>query len=123
MPGIFTKSMNHFATGGTLTDEDVVKPDLEDGRYTGYTEQVMKGSGALAPPEEDPGDVVRATVDVVNAPFGKRPFRDHFEPSDDGSEMVNAVVDRGRREFMGNLGVGDFLVPVRHSASHSKPSL
>lgn len=110
-------------TGGALEDKDVVKQDLEDGRYKGYAEQVMKGSGALAPPEEDPGDVARAIVDVVNAPFGKRPLRDHFEPSDDGSEVVNVVVDRGRREFMGNLGVGGFLVPVRHSASHSKPSL
>jgi hypothetical protein len=31
----------------------------------GYAEQVMKGSGALAPPEEDPSDVARAIVNVV----------------------------------------------------------
>jgi hypothetical protein len=62
-----------------------------------------------------PGDVARAIVDVVNA-FGKKPFRVHVEPSDDGSAVVNGVADRVTREFMRNLGVGDLLVPVRHSA-------
>jgi NAD(P)-dependent dehydrogenase (short-subunit alcohol dehydrogenase family) len=33
VPGIFTKGINHFVTGGVLEDKDVVKQDLEDGRW------------------------------------------------------------------------------------------
>jgi hypothetical protein len=55
---------------------------------------------ALAPRDEDPSNVARAIVDVVNAPVGKRPFRVHIEPSDDGSAVVNGVADRDRRELM-----------------------
>ena len=115
VPGVFTKGTNHFATSGAPEDKDIVKQYLEDGPYKGYDEQVMKGSVGLAPPDEDPEDVARAIVDVVNAAYGKRPFRVHVEPGDDGSAVVNGVADRVRREFMRNLGVGDLLVPFKRS--------
>ena len=116
VPGVFTKGTNHFATSGAPEDKDVVKQYFEGGPYKGYDDQVMKGSVALAPPDEDPEDVARAIVDVVNAPYGKRTFRVHIEPSDDGSAVVNGVADRVRREFMRNLGVGDLLKPLTRSA-------
>jgi NAD(P)-dependent dehydrogenase (short-subunit alcohol dehydrogenase family) len=99
VPGIFTKGTNHFATI-RATEEH-----LEDGPYRGYDEQVMKGSAALVPPEEDPEDVEIAIVNVVNTPYGQRPV--HAEPSDDGSAVVNGVADRVRRELMQNLGAGE----------------
>ena len=44
-------------------------------------------------------------------PFGKRPFRIHIDPSQDGAEIVNAVADRMRREIYRNIGLEDLLSP------------
>jgi hypothetical protein len=44
-------------------------------------------------------------------PFGKRPFRVHVDPSQDGAEVVNAVADRMRREMYRNIGLVDLLSP------------
>jgi hypothetical protein len=48
---------------------------------------------------------------VVNLPFGKRPFRVHVDPSQDGAEVVNAVADRMRREMYFAIGLQDLLSP------------
>jgi hypothetical protein len=55
--------------------------------------------------------VAREIVQVVNMPFGKRPFRVHVDPSQDGAEVVNAVADRMRREMYRNIGLVDLLSP------------
>jgi hypothetical protein len=55
--------------------------------------------------------VADAIVKVVDAPFGKRPFRLHIDPSQDGAEVVNAVSDRVRAEFLRRIGLGDLLTP------------
>jgi hypothetical protein len=45
-------------------------------------------------------------------PYGKRPFRVHIDPAqDDGNEIVNAVADRIRQEFLRQIGLGDLLSP------------
>ena len=98
---------------GAPEDKGVVKQYLEDGPYTGYDQQVMKGSVGLAPPDKDSEDVAIAIGDVMNAPYAKRPCRVHIEPSDDGCAVVNGVADRVRTEFMRNLGVRDLLVPFK----------
>jgi hypothetical protein len=36
------------------------------------------------------------SVSVVDLPFGKRPFRVHIDPAQDGAEIVNGVADRVR---------------------------
>jgi hypothetical protein len=48
---------------------------------------------------------------VVDAPFGKRPFRIHIDPTQDGAEVVNMVSDRVRTELLRRIGLGDLLVP------------
>lgn len=63
-------------------------------------DQALKGLAALAPPDADPEDVARTIVRVVDAPFGRRPFRVHIDPANDGAEVVNAVADRMRRESL-----------------------
>jgi hypothetical protein len=55
--------------------------------------------------------VARAVVNVVDAPFGKRPFRVHIDPSEDGAEIVNAVADRVRAELLRRIGLQDLLHP------------
>ena len=44
-------------------------------------------------------------------PFGKRPFRTHIDPAQDGCEVVNTVADRIRAEFLRRIGLGDLLAP------------
>ena len=55
--------------------------------------------------------VADAIVKVVDAPFGKRPFRVHIDPAQDGAEVVNAVSDRVRAELLRRIGLGDLLTP------------
>ncbi len=55
-------------------------------------------------------------VRVVATPFGKRPFRVHIDPADDGAEVVNGVADRVRRELLRNMSLADLLKPSRQGA-------
>jgi hypothetical protein len=72
------------------------------------------------PADADVSAVADAIVKVVDAPFGKRPFRVHIDPTQDGAEVVNAVSDRVRAELLRRIGLGDLLAPrVLASQSHS----
>jgi hypothetical protein len=66
----------------------------------------------LEPTDADPSEVARQIVRVVDLPFGKRPFRVHVDPSQDGAEIVNSVADRMRREMYRNIGLEDLLHPA-----------
>ena len=55
--------------------------------------------------------VADAIVQVVDAPFGKRPFRVHDGPTQDGAEVVNMVSDRVRAELLRRIGLTDVLTP------------
>ena len=57
------------------------------------------------------GALADAIVSVVEMPFGKRPFRVHIDPAQDGCEIVNAVADRIGQEFLRQIGLGDLLEP------------
>jgi len=48
----------------------------------------------------------------AGAPFGKRPFRIHVDPSQDGAEIVNGVADRVRAEMFRRIGLEDLLHPT-----------
>ena len=48
-------------------------------------------------------------VAIVNAPRGKRPFRVGIDATNDGSMVVNPVLDRVRAEMLRRLGMGDLL--------------
>jgi hypothetical protein len=52
-----------------------------------------------------------AIVRIVDTPFGKRPFRTHIDPSQDGAEIVNGVADRVRAEMFRRIGLEDLLSP------------
>jgi hypothetical protein len=72
---------------------------------------VRKGFASIVPPDADVSAVADAIVKVVNTPFGKRPFRVHIDPTQDGAEVVNAVLDRVRAELLRRIGLGDLLAP------------
>ena len=111
VPGAFTGGTNHFAHAGPPADKTRVA-EYEAGPYAGFAEQVRKGFASIVPPDADVSAVADAIVKVVNTPFGKRPFRVHIDPTQDGAEVVNAVLDRVRAELLRRIGLGDLLAPA-----------
>jgi NAD(P)-dependent dehydrogenase (short-subunit alcohol dehydrogenase family) len=110
VPGAFTKGTSHFLHSGAPADK-ARAADYDNGPYAGLPDQVLARLAALEPADADVGDVARAIVKIVDTPHGKRPFRVHVDPSQDGAEVVNAVGDRVRREMFRNLGLEDLLTP------------
>lgn len=110
VPGSFTTGTNHFAHAGKPSDATRAAA-YEDGPYAGVADQALKELAALSPEDADPDEVARAIVRVVDAPFGKRPFRVHIDPAQDGAEIVNGVADRMRREMFRDIGLADLLTP------------
>lgn len=111
VPGAFTRGTNHFAHSGKPGDANVVA-EYESGPYAGFGEQVQKAFGEIVPADADVSAVAAAIVDVVNAPFGKRPFRVHIDPSEDGANIGFMVLDRLRAEMLHRVGLGDLLKPA-----------
>ncbi|GGN61680.1 short-chain dehydrogenase/reductase [Streptomyces albiflavescens] len=109
VPGAFTSGTNHFATGGHPSEQTVI-PAYEE-RYAGLMDQVAQRLAALAPADADVSQVADAIVEVVGTPHGKRPFRVHVDPANDGSEEVSRVADRIRAEFLTRIGLEDLLAP------------
>ena len=110
VPGAFTSGTNHFAHTGTPADA-ARAAEYEDGPYAGFGDQIRQAFGAIVPPDADVGEVADAIVNVVGAPFGKRPFRVHVDPSQDGADVGFAVLDRVRAEMLHRVGMGDLLAP------------
>jgi NAD(P)-dependent dehydrogenase (short-subunit alcohol dehydrogenase family) len=110
VPGAFTGGTNHFAHAGSPDDKSRAA-EYDAGPYAGFADQVLKGFAAIVPPDADVSAVADAIVKVVDTPFGKRPFRVHIDPTQDGAEVVNAVSDRVRAELLRRIGLADLLAP------------
>jgi NAD(P)-dependent dehydrogenase (short-subunit alcohol dehydrogenase family) len=110
VPGAFTRGTNHFAHAGAPADKKRAA-EYDDGPYAGLPDQSLKGLASLEPADADAGTVAEAIVRIVGLPFGKRPFRTHIDPSEDGSEIVNGVADRVRAELFRRIGLEDLLKP------------
>src|SRR5256886_10735166 len=110
VPGAFTGGTNHFAHAGSPADKARVG-EYEAGPYKGFADDVRKGFASIVPPEADVSAVAEAIVKVVDTPFGKRPFRVHVDPTQDGAEVVNMVLDRVRAELLRRIGLADVLTP------------
>jgi len=112
VPGAFTKGTNHFAHSGRPADE-ARAAEYEAGPYAGYGEKIQEAFGKIVPDDADPAPVADMIVDVVDAPFGKRPFRLHYDPTEDGANIGFAVLDRLRAEMLHRVGFGDLLKPAK----------
>jgi NAD(P)-dependent dehydrogenase (short-subunit alcohol dehydrogenase family) len=110
VPGAFTKGTNHFAHAGRPADEARVA-EYEMGPYKGFGEKVLKAFAAIVPDDADPSGVADQIVKVVGMPFGKRPFRIHYDPTEDGASVSFAVIDRVRAEMLHRVGLPDLLKP------------
>ena len=119
VPGAFTGGTNHFAHAGS-PDDKARSAEYEAGPYKGFADQVLKGFASIVPADADVSAVADAIVKVVDTPFGKRPFRVHIDPTQDGAEVVNAVSDRVRAELLRRIGLGDLLTPRDFTAQSQR---
>jgi hypothetical protein len=110
VPGAFTKGTNHFLHAGAPADQ-LRAEEYAKGPTASIPNVTLKGLAALEPPDADPTQVARAIVKIVETPHGKRPFRVHIDPSQDGAEIVNGVADRVRTELLRRIGLEDLLSP------------
>ncbi|MEV6843510.1 SDR family NAD(P)-dependent oxidoreductase [Actinoplanes sp. NPDC051411] len=110
VPGSFTQGTNHYAHSGRPADTDVAA--AYDELYPQLMEHISTRMAALEPADADPSRIARMVVEVVDTERGKRPFRLHYDPTDDGAAVVNTVADRMRVEFLGRLGLSDLLHPT-----------
>jgi hypothetical protein len=74
---------------------------------------VMTGFASIVPADADASAVAEAIVKIVDTPFGRRPFRVHIDPTEDGAEVVNMVSDRVRAELLRRIGLADVLTPAK----------
>jgi NAD(P)-dependent dehydrogenase (short-subunit alcohol dehydrogenase family) len=110
VPGAFTGGTNHFAHAESPADK-AQAAEYEAGPYAGFADELRKGFASIVPADADVSAVAEAIVRVVETPFGRRPFRVHVDPTQDGAEVVNAVSDRVRAELLRRIGLGDLLIP------------
>jgi len=111
VPGAFTSGTNHFAHSGRPADS-ARAAEYEAGPYKAFGEQIQKAFAAIMPADADAGEVADAIVKVVDMPFGKRPFRVHIDPSQDGADVAFTVMDRVRAEMLHRVGMSDLLTPA-----------
>lgn len=110
VPGAFTSGTNHFKNAGSPNDK-ARAAEYDSGVYKGLSDQIQRGLATIEPPDADVAAVADAIVKVVDMPFGKRPFRIHIDPAQDGCEVVNTVADHIRAEFLRRIGLDDLLAP------------
>ena len=119
VPGAYTSGTNHFAHAGKPEDEARAK-EYEAGPTATLAKEIMDGLSRTAAPDADVSQVAKAVVNVVDMPFGRRPFRVHIDPANDGAEIVNGVADRLRSELLRNMGLVDLLKPSSSLRTASK---
>ncbi|WP_420996690.1 SDR family oxidoreductase [Cupriavidus sp. 30B13] len=110
VPGAFTRGTNHFAHSGRPADE-ARAAEYEAGPYAGFGEAVQKAFAEIVPDDADPAPVAEMIAEIVDTPFGKRPFRVHYDPTQDGADVGFAVLDRLRAEMLHRVGLSDLLKP------------
>ena len=111
VPGAFTGGTNHFAHSGRPADDGALA-EYEAGPSMPASARISRRP---LPPSCRPTRtlcrVADAIVEVVDMPFGKRPFRVHIDPTQDGADVAFAVMDRVRAEMLHRVGLSDLLKP------------
>ncbi|MBU8976016.1 SDR family NAD(P)-dependent oxidoreductase [Lysobacter sp. MMG2] len=108
VPGAFTRGTNHFARSGQ-PDDAARAAEYDDGPYAGFGEQVREAFAEIVPEDADVALVAEAIVAIVDAPRGRRPFRVHVDPTQDGADVGFTVTDRLRAEMLHRVGLSDLL--------------
>jgi NAD(P)-dependent dehydrogenase (short-subunit alcohol dehydrogenase family) len=122
VPGAFTQGTNHFAHSGSPSDAARLA-EYAAGPTAGLDQEIRTAFGRIVPDDADPAAVADAIAGLVDMPFGKRPFRIHVDPTDDGASVAFAVMDRVRVEMLNRVGLSDLLHPSpARSARPAKPA-
>ena len=108
VPGAFTSGTSHFANAGQPGDETRAT-DYDTGPYPDFAARVERAFAGIVPEDADVATVARAIVTAVDAPAGRRPFRVHVDPTQDGAEVAFGVIDRVRAEMLRRVGFDDLL--------------
>ena len=108
VPGAYSKGTGHFAHAA-MPDDQAVNAEYEEGAYKGYRQRILDGHVRVEPEDSDPQDVARAIVDVVDKPYGKRPFRVHVGTEADRNHLVNPVADFAREQTIKDMGLENLL--------------
>lgn len=111
IPGAFTKGTNHFAHAGAPSDTGRAM-EYEASLPKHFADRMLEALAATVPEDADPAAVATAVVEIVGAPFGKRPFRTIIDPASDGAAVAYTVIDRVREEFLRRIGFGELLRPA-----------
>jgi hypothetical protein len=110
VPGAFTSGTHHFKKAGFLNDNERAT-EYDPTAHKGLADQIQMGHAECMPPDADVDAVTDTIVKVVDMPFGKRTFRVHVDPAQDCCEVVNAVADPIRAEFLRRVALGHLLGP------------
>lgn len=109
VPGVFTEGTSHFEHAGQPADSGVAA-EYARGPYAGIPDIIMRGLDRLEPDNNNPQQVADAIATLLASPVRERPFRVHVDLSQDGCEVVDAVMDRVRAEFLRRTDLGDLLI-------------
>jgi NAD(P)-dependent dehydrogenase (short-subunit alcohol dehydrogenase family) len=115
VPGAFTKGTNHFAHSGSPADAARLAEYETDGPYAGFGETVQKAFADIVPDDAEPAPVADLIVQAVDTPFGERPFRIYYDPTEDGANIGFGVLDRLRAEMLHRVGLSDLLKPAKQA--------
>lgn len=113
VPGAFTKGTNHFAHAGAPADT-ALAAEYEAALPHNFADTMLKALASTVPEDAEPEIVAEAVVKIVDAPFGKRPFRIVIDPTNDGSAVTFPAIDRVREEFLHRIGFADLLRSTDH---------
>jgi len=89
--------------------------DYEAGPYKGFGAVIQEAFAVIVSDDADVSGVAERIVDIVDIvgmPFGKRPFRVHYDPSEDGTDVGVTVLERLRAEMLHRVGMSDPLKPT-----------
>ncbi len=114
VPGVYTKGTNHFPNADHPDDKER-EAEYNAGPTSDLAKLAKEGDENSIPETADPADVARATVKVINLPFGQRPFRVTVDAADGGAEEMNKMGDRIRADYLKTACMGDLLHPSVHS--------
>ncbi len=115
VPGAFTTGTNHFANA-TAPADDATTAEYARSWPDGFAGRMKDALAGTVPDDADPAEVARAAAAIVDAPFGRRPFRVVVDPASDGASVSYAVIDRVREQFLDRIGFAD----LRHPAEKTK---
>ena len=81
-----------------------VAGEYEAGPYKGFGEEVLKAFAAIVPDDAEPSGVADEIVEVVDVPFDNRPFRIHYDPTEDAPMSASPCSTAcARRCFIGSV--------------------